>query len=247
MSVPCSRAFAVPFKENFMEPVNRRPKDRGLGFEELSQLPDPELIALLQAGHNDALAVLFDRYHRLILSVAFKILRDPAEAEDVMQSVFLEVYRVAGQFESSRGSAKVWLLQYAYHRSMNRREYLRVRGIYGGEYPHRQQSPTSDAPNREAPSHEVSHPEARCMVREAMESLSQPQQAVLHMAYFEDMPLKDIAVTRGESLGNVRHHYYRALRRLRSLFSAGESSKSPGRAREAQFEIASRGSVDVEI
>ena len=102
----------------------------GLSFEQLSGLPDPDLLAHLRSGHSDALAVLFGRYHRLILSVAFKILRDPAEAEDVMQSVFLEIYRVAGQFDAARGTVKVWLLQYAYHRSLNRREYLKVRGFY---------------------------------------------------------------------------------------------------------------------
>jgi RNA polymerase sigma-70 factor (ECF subfamily) len=84
------------------------------------------------------------------------------------------------------------------------------------------------------------------MVREAMESLNHSQQNVLHMAYFEDMPLRDIALSTGESLGNVRHHYYRALRRLRSLFSQGDAGRSGNATREAHFEIASRGSVDVE-
>ena len=84
------------------------------------------------------------------------------------------------------------------------------------------------------------------MVREAMESLNQSQQNVLHMAYFEDMPLKDIALSTGESLGNVRHHYYRALRRLRSLFLPSHNGRNNNRTREAEFKIASRGSVDVE-
>ena len=57
------------------------------------------------------------------------------------------------------------------------------------------------------------------------------------MAYFEDMPLKDIALSTGESLGNVRHHYYRALRRLRSLFLQGDAGRTNNRTREAQFEI----------
>ncbi|MDR3674805.1 MAG: hypothetical protein P4N24_04905, partial [Acidobacteriota bacterium] len=55
----------------------------GLSLEQLSRLPDPDLLAHLRSGHSDALAILFGRYHRLILSVAFKILRDPSEAEDV--------------------------------------------------------------------------------------------------------------------------------------------------------------------
>ncbi len=230
-----------------MQPFKGQPKEPcGLDFEQLSKLADPDLIAHLKAGHHDALAVLFDRYHRLILSVAFKILRDPAEAEDVMQSVFLEIFRVAGQFEASRGSAKVWLLQYAYHRSMNRREYLKVRGFYARDQQERRPAASVGARARETAPRVLAFPEARCMVREAMESLSHSQQTALHMAYFEDMPLKDIALSTGESLGNVRHHYYRALRRLRSLFLPSDDGRSNHRTREAEFEIASRGSFDVE-
>jgi RNA polymerase sigma-70 factor (ECF subfamily) len=101
-----------------------------LDFRELGKLADEQVMAHLKAGHGDALAVLFDRYQRLIFKVALKILRDPGEAEDVMQSVFLEIMRVAPQFDPQRGSTKVWLLQYAYHRSMNRRQLLIVRHFY---------------------------------------------------------------------------------------------------------------------
>lgn len=58
------------------------------------------------------------------------MLRDPAEAEDVLQTVFLEIHQVAHVFDRSRGTAKAWILRYAYHRSLNRRAYLRVRGLY---------------------------------------------------------------------------------------------------------------------
>ncbi len=88
-------------------------------------------MAQLKAGYDDALTVLFDRYHRLVLSIAFKILRDLGEAEDLAQSVFLEIYRVAAQFDPARGTTKTWLLQYAYHRSINRRRDLRRRNFYG--------------------------------------------------------------------------------------------------------------------
>jgi RNA polymerase sigma-70 factor, ECF subfamily len=230
-----------------MELVNGRPTEPcGLGFEQLSALADAELIAHFSAGHHDALAVLFDRYHRLVLSVAFKVLRDPAEAEDVMQSVFLEIYRVAGQFDAARGSAKVWLLQYAYHRSMNRREYLKLRGFYARHRQEGRASKPAPATVRDPAPALPALPEVRYMVREALGSLNPTQQNVLHMSYFEDLPLRDIATKTGESLGNVRHHYYRALRRLRSLLGRGDGYKGNGRTREAQFDIASRGSIDVE-
>src|SRR5208282_3182033 len=99
-------------------------------FAELKVLSDSELMAHLHAGCNDALAVLFDRYHRLVLSIALKIVRDSGEAEDVMQTVFLEIFRSAAQFDPAKGSTKVWILQYAYHRAINRRQHLNARNFY---------------------------------------------------------------------------------------------------------------------
>jgi RNA polymerase sigma-70 factor, ECF subfamily len=97
---------------------------------ELKLLTDDELMLQLQAGANDALAVLFERYERLIFSIAVKIVRDRGEAEDVTQSIFLEIYRRVAQFDPARGSLKLWLLQYAYHRSINRKQHLKTRSFY---------------------------------------------------------------------------------------------------------------------
>ena len=102
----------------------------GLTLVRLRRLTDEEVMAHVQAGHDDALAVLFDRYHRLVLSIAFKILRDLGEAEDTTQAVFLKIYQVSAQFDPSRGTTKAWLIQYAYHRSLNRRLYLKRRKFY---------------------------------------------------------------------------------------------------------------------
>src|SRR5215471_483381 len=105
-------------------------KKRSLTFAQLQKLPDRELMLHLQNGCDDALAVLFDRYHRLVLAIAARIVRNATEAEDVMQTVFLDVYRAKVQFDPCKGSVKVWLLQYAYHRSFNRRQQLSRRDFY---------------------------------------------------------------------------------------------------------------------
>jgi RNA polymerase sigma-70 factor (ECF subfamily) len=81
----------------------------------------------LQEGQSDALAILFDRYQKLVLSIARKIVRDPGEAEDVTQTVFLDIYRAVAQFDPRKGNTKVWLIQYAYHRAINRRLHLQGR------------------------------------------------------------------------------------------------------------------------
>src|ERR1700722_5129559 len=98
-------------------------------FSQLKSLSDEVLMAHIEAGDGDALAVVFDRYHRLVFNVAFKILRNAADAEEVLQTVFMEIYCNAVQFNPAKGTIKMWLLQYAYHRSFNRKRYLNVRAF----------------------------------------------------------------------------------------------------------------------
>jgi len=186
----------------------------GLALKELQALPDDMLMAHLSSGHDNALAVLFDRYHRLVLKVALKILRDLGEAEDLLQNVFLEIFKAAGQFDPARGTTKVWILQYAYCRSMNRRQQLVSRKFYTTtdiseilEFPG---LPTHGA---------LASQETQCLVRESLKTLNNVQRRVLELAYFEGLSLREIANEIGESLGNVRHHYYRGLSKLREFIT----------------------------
>ena len=73
---------------------------------ELKLLTDDQLMVQLKDGVNDALAVLFERYQRLVFSIALKIVRDRGEAEDVTQNVFLEIYRSVAQFDPAKGKLK---------------------------------------------------------------------------------------------------------------------------------------------
>src|ERR1700737_692449 len=103
------------------------------GQNAVSEKSDALLIAEMQVPDSDALSALFRRYIRLVRRVAVDILRDEAEAEDVAQEVFFEIYRKAHQYDPSRGAVRVWLLQYAYHRSLRRKDSLRRRAAYRGE------------------------------------------------------------------------------------------------------------------
>jgi RNA polymerase sigma-70 factor (ECF subfamily) len=183
-------------------------------FAELSRLSDEEVMVHLQAGVDDALAVLLLRYHRLILSISVKILMDPGEAEDCAQSIFFELFRSAGQFDPARGTTKVWLLQCTYHRAINRKRYLRIRRFYdvpeAGDVVSLAQAPETSSASVFAGI------EARKMLGKAMDSLTASQRKTLELTYFEGLTLREIAERLGEPLGNVRHHYYRGLERLRT-------------------------------
>jgi RNA polymerase sigma-70 factor (ECF subfamily) len=195
-----------------------------LRYEEIAQLSDKAVMLHLQLGQHDALAVLFDRYHRLVMNIALRILRDAGEAEDLMQSVFLEVFRSAAQFDPVKGSTKVWLLQYAYHRSFNRRHYLSLRGLY-----EHSSKPEGNAEATSAASHSVM--ESSHLVKEALASLTGSQRNVLELAFYEGLTMREISVRTGESFDSVRHNYYRGLEKLRTLLCCERESGrelSPG-------------------
>jgi RNA polymerase sigma-70 factor, ECF subfamily len=214
----------------------------GLALVRLRRLTDEEVMAHLQAGHDDALAVIFDRYHRLVVSIAFKILRDLGEAEDATQAVFLEIYRVSTQFDPSRGTTKAWLIQYAYHRSMNRRRYLKRRKFYDRDGSGTVNCGSAENAQPISGGGRLVLQELRSLVREGLESLNGQQRQTLQLAYFEGMTLKEIAEKTGEPFGNVRHHYYRGLSRMRSFVSMGKSNGSA----KSSTEIVHRGAVDAE-
>jgi RNA polymerase sigma-70 factor, ECF subfamily len=183
----------------------------------MRNLTDDELMRQLKAGQGDALAVLFDRYHRLVLSIALKIVRDPGEAEDVMQNVFLEIFRSVAQFDPAKGSTKTWLLQYAYHRSINRRQHLVARHFY-------QRTGTEDIETMtgaESLLGRFSHHELKHLLSQGLSTLNDRQRRVLELASYDGLSMAEIADKMGESVVNVRHHYYRGLKKLRELILSG--------------------------
>jgi RNA polymerase sigma-70 factor (ECF subfamily) len=194
--------------------------DEPLPWAELQHLPDDQLMACLQKGQSDALAVLFDRYQKLVLSIALKFVHDRGEAEDITQTVFLDIYRAVAQFDPSKGNLKVWLMQYAYHRAINRRQHLQSREFYTNT-----ELEEVDARPLEAHStFGLSSPETKELVRQSMAALSEDQRSVIELASYEGLSMREIAERTGDSFVNVRHHYYRGLQKLRSLIS-GEGDR----------------------
>jgi RNA polymerase sigma-70 factor (ECF subfamily) len=180
---------------------------------------DEELIQQLRDGCTEALGVLFDRHFRLIFHVANKILRDRGEAEDLMQEVFLEIFRDAAKFDPSRGSGRTWILQYAYHRSLNRKKYLNVRGFYE-EIPASTPVVASDDHQRG-----LTNKEWERVIRAGMKVLTENERRTLELACFEGMLLREIATSLRESLPRVRNYYYRGLKKLRNELILLHSAK----------------------
>ncbi len=197
--------------------------DQGLGdvpnripYAELLTLPDERVMLELLAGNADAFAVVFKRYHRLIYVTAWRIVRDATEAEDLTQSVFLEFYRKAGQFDPAKGILKVWLLQYAYCRSISRRNQILGRPIESvADLEGLERAESLWAPPR------LTLQETTRLSAEILAALDEPQRETLRLFFFEGLTMKEIAERRKESFSNVRHHYYRGIERLRSFLENG--------------------------
>jgi RNA polymerase sigma-70 factor (ECF subfamily) len=204
-------------------------------YPELLRLSDEQVMQELRAGNTDSFAVIFKRYHRLVHTTALRILGDAGEAEDLTQAVFLEVYRKSGQFDPDRGILKVWLLQYAYSRSMNRRNYLMVRQF-------KQQADIREADKIEALWSPLSllTPESARLSSELIAILPEAQRRTIQMFFFDGLTLKEIAVRTNQTFSNVRHHYYRGLDRLREFLEnggkedSGETSAVSFRANRAE-------------
>lgn len=198
----------------------------------LQGVEDPELIRQLLSGNHDALAVIVDRYQRLVFSVALRIVKDEGEAEDVVQIVFTDIFKRAEQFDSSRGTLKMWLLQYAYSRSVNRRHYLEQRQFYSRlDVDDLNPLGFSAGRNRSAG---LSTAEVGRLLEQAIDSLTPNQQTAITLIYFEGLTLEEAARRTGVTLAAIRHHYYRGLMKLREFISSNRASRQENdRATEA--------------
>lgn len=187
---------------------------------------DAELMGDIRAEKEEALEALFRRYVRLVRSVASGILKDRAEAEDITQEVFYEVYRKAYLYDPERGSVRVWLLQYAYRRTLRRKATLKRRAAYAAE-----PIETADGLVEECRRH-LTPEECRWVIRSGLAQLPHRQRTTLELTCFEDLTLRDVAERLGVSVGCTRHYYYRGLARLQRWARLTER-RAPGQARNA--------------
>lgn len=175
---------------------------------------DESLIADLVSGSKDALGVLFRRHRRPVLNVATRILKNVSEAEDVCQEVFLLVFQKAKTFDPNKGAASSWIIQIAYSRALNRRRYLALRHHYNAQELNEEQIESDTA------SLFIDEILAETLLMRLREQLSPEQRETMELHFFEGYSLREVAEKTRQTHGNVRHHYYRGLERLRTyLFS----------------------------
>jgi DNA-directed RNA polymerase specialized sigma24 family protein len=127
-SFPATRFPALPLRQ---EKEAAPPIYKDTGTARTAEEPsDESLLSQISTGDQDALAVLFRRYARLVRSVSVRILRDEGESEDLVQELFLFIYRGAAPYDSAKSSARSWIVQMTYRRAISRWRHLNARGHY---------------------------------------------------------------------------------------------------------------------
>jgi len=175
---------------------------------------DEDLLARIAKGDQEALGCLFPRYARVVRSIAARILRDSAEADDLLQDLFLFIHRKCAIFDSSKSSARSWIVQMAYHRAIERRRYLATRQFYSpmeteSNMVHMLGTPTGES------DYSAEAVFGRNGLNKVLKSLSEDQGETLRLHFFDGYTLAEISQKLGQPLGNVRNHYYRGLDKLR--------------------------------
>lgn len=174
---------------------------------------DETLIALVQKGDQVALGALLDRYGQLVLGIGVRILRDSFEAQELVQDVFLQVYRKCRLFDPAKGSFRTWLMRLASNRAFDRREYLNLHRFYDNRNLEDFTEVISSSADIE---YQMQVSQGETELRRIFGELSPKQRRTLELYFFEGYTLREISEHLNESFANVRHYYYRALDKLKT-------------------------------
>src|SRR5580698_3597005 len=165
-----------------------------------TDVSDESLIARICIGDRDALAALFERYARLTRTVASRILGDLTEAEDLVQDLFLFIQRKCGIFDSSKSTARSWIVQMAYHRALDRRRYLKSREFYAQPYFQAKDVQVVGNPTDES-DYSAEAVFGRNGLDKIVNGLSADQRETLRLHFFEGYTLVEISEKLAQPLG----------------------------------------------
>jgi RNA polymerase sigma-70 factor (ECF subfamily) len=189
------------------------------------ELTDEGLITGAQTGDRDALALLFRRYAHPVRNIGRRILRDKAEADDLVQEVFLYIHRKSTLFDSSKGSARSWIVQVAYTQALLRRRQLKSHGFYLSGITDKAVECRQLSDRGADYDRSVEGIFGRNGWKKIVEGLTDDQRETFRLHFFEGCTFTEIAEKLGQSYANVRNHYYRGLEKLRNHLAEEELNR----------------------
>lgn len=172
----------------------------------------------IAARDEAALAQLYDRYRVIVFGLLMRILNNREEAEDVLQEVFLQVWRKAGDFDENRGRPFTWLVTLGRSRGIDRLRTLASRDRIAEAGAREVIEQVSDAAT------DTFKSEQRGLVNRALAQLPDEQKRPLMLAYFDGLTQSEIAARLGAPLGTVKTRMRTGLMRLRELLAGKDES-----------------------
>jgi RNA polymerase sigma-70 factor (ECF subfamily) len=173
-------------------------------------------VAQVAAGDQRAIATLYDRYGSALYALAYRIVGQRADAEEVIVEAFTQVWRDANKFDAGRGSVAAWLTTIARSRAL---DFMRARTRRDKATESAAQDQTDASPTmgswQNDPGDSVEQTERRHHVRLALEMLSPSQRQAIELAYFDGLSQSEIAERLGEPLGTVKTRIRLGLHKLR--------------------------------
>jgi RNA polymerase sigma-70 factor, ECF subfamily len=185
------------------------------------ELSDQQLMSRLDGpGVEAAISALYDRYSRTVYGVGLKILGERSLAEELVQDVFLKVWRSSHTFDPSRGSFSTWLYRVTRSCAMDlyRKRASRVRQVSDGDLHIAATRDTSAGPQEVVDESWLSW-----RVSRALEVLDAPQREVIELAYFGGLSQREISERTGAPLGTVKSRTASAFRKLRAELAVGDT------------------------
>lgn len=189
--------------------------------QSLLSLEDPALVALVSNGDAAALEVLYDRYSRVVLSFAMRILQDRAAAEELLQEVFFRTWKQAHHFSAMRGSFVTWLLSITHNMAIDEIRKQKRR-------PQRADSAdpvlmlTNVVDEQASVEDQAIDGETRERILSAIKTLPPAQQTVIELAYFRGLSQREIAEELDQPLGTVKTRMRLGVRKLRDYLITDE-------------------------
>ena len=177
------------------------------------QITDTDLLHAIASGDEGALARLYDQYRLILFGLLVRILNSREEAEDILQEVFLQVWRRAADFDETRGKPFTWLVTLTRSRAIDRLRQLGARQRLATSAAEDQPEEASDALK------ETFRSEQREIVKGALAGLPEEQRYTLHLAYFEGLTQSEIAAKLDAPLGTVKTRMRSAMTKLRSVLA----------------------------
>jgi RNA polymerase sigma-70 factor (ECF subfamily) len=176
-------------------------------------LTDEELVRFVAKNESWALAEIYDRYARLVFSLALKILNDRSGAEEIAQEVFAKVWRGSGDFDARRGKFSSWLIGITHHQCIDELRRRRVRPTTESA-DHITLVETSSAND---PVEAAAQSLERARVKQALEQIPREQRVVIEMAFFQGLTHQEIADRLNEPLGTIKTRVRLGMQKLKTL------------------------------